>query len=162
MPRNLSEEGLRSLLSAQTGLVWLDCLTITHADLAETMRLVNDKQDLVRDAGTFTAFPFEVTFAADTEEKMPEVKIKADAVDRRIITALRGLPVDDPPDIMIETVIASQPNTVEYGPLPLTVEAMAVTSASVVEITVGFNRFFLGEPFPAGRMTPSKAVDLVA
>lgn len=160
MPRELSQDAMQALLAEQTDKVFLDCLTIEHASFGgEPIRLVNDRQDLTRSAGIYRAFPFQVEPYQDGDESMPEVKITADVVDRRIIQALRALPVDDPPTITLETVLAHQPNTVEYGPLPMTVESVAANSASVIELTVGFRRQFLTEPFPAGRMTPSRASD---
>lgn len=160
MPRQLSQDAMQALLAEHTDKVFLDCLTIDHpAFTGDPLRLVNDRQDLVRSAGTYRAFPFKVTPPEDADESMPEARIVADAVDRRIIQALRALPVDSPPTIILETVLAHQPDTVEYGPLPMTVESVALNSASIVELTVGFKRQFLTEPFPAGRMTPSRASD---
>lgn len=148
-------DALRRALAEFVDEPFLDCLTITHPDLAEPLRLVNDKVDLVRTAGTFAAFPFEVQDFARSDESIAEAVITADTVDQRIIEAMRS--IQNPrPVVVYEGVFADAPNEVEHGPMTFEVQGF-VADQGTIAMKVAFKLDMLGEAFPRDYFTPGNA-----
>jgi hypothetical protein len=147
---SLSLVALQAALAQETGQVFLTCLTISHATLPTPIRLVNDKVDLVRAAGTFIAFPFEIALPEQRDDQLPQVELVIDNVDRSISQAIRNL--TSPPTITLEVVLASSPNTLESGPHTLTLLDVSY-DAQEVRGRLGFEDV-LNEPFPKDSFTP--------
>jgi len=157
MPRDISLTALQSILAQETEEIWLVCLTITHADLSAPIRLVNDRQDLTRTAGTFSAFPFEVALPSDEERETPKASITIDNVDRTVIQALRD--VTSAPEVTIEVVLLDSPNTVEAGPFVFQMHSVSY-NAGTLQGELGYESDFLNEGFPAESFTPNTAQGL--
>lgn len=147
---SLSLTAIQAAMAQETGEVFLMCLTITHPTLTTPLRVVNDGRDLVRSAGTFMATAFELTLPGQQDDRPPEVRLRIDAVDRSILSALRGL--TSPPGIRLEVVLASSPNVIESGPYDLTLREVTYTATSI-EGTLGYEDV-LNEPFPKDTFTP--------
>lgn len=111
---SLSLAAIRAMYQSRTDEVFLECLTITHPDLAQPLYYVNDTVDLVRAAGTFTAWPFKFTDGSDTDSERPVPKLQISNVDRAITQQLRSL--NGYPTITVELVRHSAPDTIEWGP----------------------------------------------
>jgi len=114
MSRSLSAAARRGVFAQSTGEVYLTTLTITHAALAVAIRVVNDTTDLVRQGQTFVGFPFRIHLPPDVEDRIVQVQLEIDNVDRRIGTALAG--ITGRPKVRLEVVLAASPETVEVGP----------------------------------------------
>lgn len=147
---SLSQEGLQSALAGSTDEVWLECITIEHPSIA-TMRLVNDRVDLVRSAGTFVAFPFSVRLHVRSDEMNAMAEVVADNVDQRVILALRGLAHGA--TLKYEVVLASSPNVVEQGPFEFEIKGFSA-NVSTVSLSVSFAMDFLNESFPKDYYAP--------
>lgn len=150
MTTQLSLQGLQAVLAQETPEVFLSCLTLTHPNLAVPIRVVNNTQDLVRAAGTFTAYPFEITFPSQEEDRLPQPRLRIDNVDRGILVALRAL--RGPVTVTLDAVMASSPNTVEAGPFVFSLRG-APYDANAIEGVLGFEDV-LNEPFPKDTFTP--------
>ena len=150
----LSATALQSALAGWTDEIWLECLTFDHDSLASPIRLVNDKQDLVRTAGTFTAFPFTFQDFTRADDQSVVAMITADNVDQQIITALRG--ITGKPTVTYEAVLHDSPNTVERGPMDFEVLGFQ-TNASTISLRVSFALSFLNEAFPKDYFAPWNA-----
>lgn len=109
--RTLSSTALGSAFAPQTDEVWLVLLTITHPSLAAPLRFVNDYQSLVSRSNVFLAFPFEVEFPEQDADSPGEARLTIDNIDRSIVNTIRS--ISSPPEVMMEVVLASQPDTVE-------------------------------------------------
>ena len=150
-----SLNALHAMLAEQTDEVFLACVTIDHPSMATPIRVVNDTQDLARSAGTFTAFPFEITLPPDTDDTaVPQVQLSIDNVDRQIVDAIRGL--SSAPSVTLEVVMASSPDTVEAGPFAFEL-TNAQYDALVVTGTLGYEDDLLNQPFPADTFTPGNS-----
>lgn len=150
----IDQTTLQALLSPQTDEIILQCLTIEHASLGSPIRLVDDRQDLVRTEGTFIAFPFEFQDFVRGDDRAVEAVITADNVDQRIIDALRG--VVGRPTVTYEVVRRSAPNVVQRGPMQF--EFMGFqASLGVVSIRITFDYASLNEAFPSAVFSPSNA-----
>lgn len=111
MPRNLSALATSSVQSIETGEVFLLLLEIKHSTLTTPYRLVNNTEKIVHQGNDYIAYPFNIELAADDGDKLPEVRLTIDNVDRSLVQAIRSL--STPPEITLKLVIASQPDTVE-------------------------------------------------
>ena len=150
----LSATGLKSALAGWTEQIWLECLTFDHPTMTAPIRVVNDKVDLVRTAGTFIAFPFSFQDFVRADDQAVTAAITADNVDQRIITALRG--VVGRPTVMYEAVLHDTPNVVERGPMDFEVLGFQANAASI-SLQISFAFSFLGEAFPKGYFAPWNA-----
>lgn len=149
----LSAAGLQAALAQWTDEIFLECLTIEHPSIS-AIRIVNDRADLTRTAGTFTAFPFRARLHARSEERIAEAEIVADNIDQRIVLALRGL--SDGATVTYEVVLRDSPNTVEQGPFEFEVQGFSV-DAQTITLRIGFALGFLNESFPKDFFAPSNS-----
>jgi hypothetical protein len=111
MSRTLSPAARRSANAAETDEVWLVLLTFTHASLEEPLRFVNNYASVESRGDLFIAFPFEIELPGEDAEGLTDARIRIDNIDRQIVRAVREMA--EPPDVTIEIVLASQPDTVE-------------------------------------------------
>ena len=112
MVRVLSAAAVASLDAEETDEVWLVLLTITHPDLTDTIRLVNNIENVESQGYTFIGLPFEIELPSEGE-RPGEARLKVDNVNREIVEAIRTIGLV-PPQVQIQLVLASQPNQLEY------------------------------------------------
>ncbi len=148
----VSLTAMQSMFAQQTAEVWLMCLKIEHASLAQPLRFVNDMQDLLRSGGTHIAFPFQITLPQDSETEQVQVQLVIDNIDRQIVQQIRTL--SSAPTITLEVVLRSNPNTVEAGPFVFTVRS-ASYDALAVTLTLGYEIDLLNMPSNKWRITPA-------
>ena len=151
----LSQGALQAVLASATEKVFLECLTITHSDI-DTIRVVNDTQDLSRSAGVYLRFPFQVSAATQVQDRPPSIDITGDAVDQRLVEGLRQLAGKRKrAEIIYEVVLADTPDTVEFGPVRFEFDSMSADSATKVSVKASFLKGALNDAFPAGQFAPS-------
>jgi hypothetical protein len=117
----VNEDLLRNAQADSSGDALLYLLTITHADLEETLRYVRDFQPLISRGNSFTAFPFDVTPPGSGEGGARPASISISAVGQEIPAALRS--INTPAVALIELVLASDPDTVVDSLPPFTFTA---------------------------------------
>lgn len=149
----VSLTALQAMFAEQTPEIFLECLTVNHPSLSTPLFFVNDTVDLVRTAGTFIAYPFQIHLPEQTDQQMPQVTLVIDNVDRSIGEHVRAL--TSAPTITLEVVLASSPNTVEAGPFVLTASA-AQYDAMQVSFTLGYESI-MDEPANKWSLTPAIA-----
>lgn len=152
---SLSSTGLQAALASWTTEVFLECLTFDHASLGSPIRLVNDTQDLVRTAGTFTAFPFDIKLPSKSDDRISEAEVVASNVDRQLVQALRGIS-GDKPTCMYEVVLLGSPNTIEFGPATFEILGFTTVMGSI-SMRISFDMKFLNEAFPKDYFAPWNA-----
>jgi len=151
----LSQGALQAVLSSATEKVFLECLTISHSDI-DTIRIVNDTQDLVRASGTFLRFPFQVSAATQVQDRPPAIDITGDAVDQRVVQALRELAGKrERAQVVYEVVLSDSPDTIEFGPVKFEFDSMTADSATQVKVRASFLKGALNDAFPSGQFAPS-------
>lgn len=128
MPRALSAAAIASLNAQQSGEVWLVLLTISNPGIT-TIRVVNNTEDIVSRGNTYQAFPFEIELPGQDPDTPASARLRIDNVDKRIVEAVRS--ITTPPQITIEVVLASQPDTVEIGYSNLTLRSVEYDVNSV-------------------------------
>jgi hypothetical protein len=115
MTRELSLPVVQGMLAQHSRIVLLVLLDVAHADLAETIRLVNNTKDIVSNGNTYTATAFEATLPPDTEDRLPTAQLRVTNVDQTLMTALRS--VSSSPTFTLRVVNSDTPDVSEWGPM---------------------------------------------
>ncbi|MEZ0226531.1 MAG: DUF1833 family protein [Alphaproteobacteria bacterium] len=150
MSRDLSTGAIQSLNAAETEDAFLILLTLSHADMAEPLRVVNGGAEIVSRGNAYAAYPFELSLPDDDAGQSPEARLVIDNIDRQIVRAVRSL--SSAPQVLIEIVRAAEPDVVEAK-----FEDFRLTNVSYDSHLVQGNltiEDFTSEPFPAGTFTP--------
>jgi hypothetical protein len=93
--------------STNEAFLWL--LTITTSN--ETIRLVNNMEDVVSRGDNYTAYPFNISLPVEDGSKQLSLSLTIDNVDQVLIEAIRGFL--EPPVMKLELVLSSDFDTVE-------------------------------------------------
>jgi len=149
LPQSVQEK-LRAGAMDEIPLV---CLTISHPNLSPSIRLVNDRADLARSAGTFNAFPFTFKLGNRSDSEIPFGEIIADNVSEDIITGIRGL-ASVRPKILYECVFVSEPDDVVQGPLEFVLVGASAPMATVT-LQIALDYEFLNSAFPKDIFSPT-------
>lgn len=149
--RTLTSTAVSSIHAQETGEVWLVLLTISHSTLATPIRVVNNNEDITSRGNLYQAFPFEIVLPGQDPDSLPKAMLRFDNVDRTAITTIRS--VEGPPNVTIEVILASQPDTVEISFPNLTLRNVKY-DASIIEGELLFENLF-SEPITYS-MTPSR------
>lgn len=151
MSRALSNIARQALHAEGTEEAFLVLLTLSHADLAEPLRVTSDAVDTLSRGETFIAYPFELSLPDDDDSRVPRAKLAIDNVDRSIVLAVRSL--STAPVVLVEIVRASDPDTVEarFADFRL---ANVLYDAHLVQGDLSIEDFTT-EPFPAHVFSPS-------
>jgi hypothetical protein len=135
---------------------------MTDASLSEPVRLSTDNADsFVVESQTvrgttsrgnnYIFLPMDITLPDDSDESISAAKISMCNVDRSILETVRS--IQSSPDVLMEVVLASQPDTVEatYTGFTFTgVEGDAMTVSGALSLGSFYN-----EPFPGRTVLPS-------
>lgn len=160
MSRPVSDTLKQEVFSQETGDVFVTLLTLSHPDLTDPIRVCSDPAvELISGLrGTtsrgddFIFMPFELIPPGQSGDSSPMGRIRIDNVSREIIRIVRT--ISSPADVLIEVVMASDPDTVEA-----TISGFQLRNikgdALTVEGEFSTVRFDL-EPFPSGSFTPSQ------
>jgi len=116
MSRTTSSVFTAMAAAQETGEVLLALITITHSSIiGGPLRLVQDLQPLTSNGNVYTAFPFEIRLPEDSDDGPAKVMLTIDNVDQSIAQAIRSMSPTSPPTVLVELVVASQPNVVEIS-----------------------------------------------
>jgi len=108
MDRLISYGFRRELEKQESGEEGLVFLTITHPEINDPIRVVNDPEYFEYGGNEFIGFPFNIEILRD-DERPPESRISIQNVDSRIGETLLGLV--DPPRVKIEVLALSSFDT---------------------------------------------------
>lgn len=150
--REVSPTMLQAMLAPETGEAPIVLLTISHASLATPIRVAGYDQDVTSRGETFVAYPFEITLPTDSGEAAPRARLSIDNVDRSIVAAVRQA-TGTPPQVTIEVILASSPDTLEAS-FPVFELRNVKSNALTVDAELTFDGL-ASEPYPAGRFTPA-------
>lgn len=131
-------------------------LTILEVSLDGNLyHFVNNTEDVQSNASgtlqTYRRSAFELSLPDDTEEGTPKATLNFGVADTQIVRALRA--TEEPMQASLWLILASDPNTVEYGPASYQSASFTVSTSSVqVELEV---EPILQLEVPAERFTPN-------
>lgn len=124
----------------------------------ETLRLVNNTEDIISRGNTFTRFPFQFELPNDDGETLPRMKLTIQNMDDRIIHGIREL--TSPLSMLLEIVSTSDLDFVIVSVDQMILKAVGYNSL-VIEGTVEVNSV-LSRAFPGDRYTPVQFPGLFA
>lgn len=144
-------ETLKQEAWAQSSNLPLVLLEIAHADLATSIFVVNNKENITSEGEEYTAFPFEIFLPDSKEDAPPRAKLRIDNVSREIGQAIRT--IASPADVSIRVVRMDTPNTVEVEFVGMTLTNVSYDALSV-EGDLEFEDL-TREPYPAHTFNPA-------
>ncbi|MFO1038157.1 MAG: DUF1833 family protein [Geminicoccaceae bacterium] len=150
MARSLSSVMARALAGQETAEIPLVLLTIEHPELTPALRLVRNTVDIVSRGESFTAFACDVTLPDDVEGVSPRASLLLDNTSLELVEMIRSL--RQTPEVTIELVLASSPDTVEVAWRAFVVEE-ARWDARTIELPLQLVETQL-EQIPAHQFTP--------
>ena len=110
---------------------------ITHPDLAVPVRLVNDTQDFVHLANTFTALAFMAALPDDLEQGLPRAELRMDNVGKELMQWLEISGGGKGATCRFVQVMRALPDTVEWE---ATLSVLGVRATTrVVTATLGYD-----------------------
>lgn len=115
----------------ETGEEPLVALTIEHAGLPATIRIIDFTTDVVKSGNTYSWWPFRVTLPSESRDDIASVQLMFDSVDRAISDLVQGLS-GAAPTVSFEVVLASSPNVTEMGPFYFECRACGGDGGTVV------------------------------
>lgn len=151
MSRILSTNFKSNAFHQESEAVYLVLLEIDHASLDEPIRVVNNYENITSNGALYSAFPFSINLPDDTDDKMPDVTLAIDNIDRTVVDAIRTL--TGPPTIKISVIVANAPDTIEAGPYEMTLRDSSYDSM-VVSGTLAIEDM-LNEPYPIDTISPA-------
>jgi hypothetical protein len=152
MSRTVTTAFRRELQERDGGDPLLALLTITHPALSGPFRATTDSVDTVSNGNTFIPYAFDITLPDEKVSGLPEAKLVIDNVDRVILAKIRELSGGGAPGILVQIVLASDPNdvNVEFTDMELT-----SVEYDLMRITGRISQSpILDAPFPYDRFTP--------
>jgi len=150
MSRSVSSTLKQAVFAQETNQIFLILLVIDHTDLASPIRVVNRYSNIESNGETYIGYPFEIDLPEDTSDNIPEVNLTIDNIDRQIVDAIRTC--SGPPTATLSIILASAPNTVEYGPIDMTIRSTQY-NAMTVTATISPDSV-LNEPYPGDLYSP--------
>ena len=149
--RSVSTLMQQAMYASSTEEVVLLLLKISHQNLVAPIRVVNNFEPIASQGYTWTAYPFEITMPSESDDQIPVMILKIDAVDRQIITVIRSL--QGPPEITLDVILAAQPDIVEASVQGFKMKSVSYDNL-VVEAELRLEEI-LSEPFPQHAFTPA-------
>jgi hypothetical protein len=126
-------------------------LEIAHDSLDGSIKLVNNKVNIMHDGEEYIGFPFEIILPDSKEATPPTAKIRIDNVSREIGQAIRL--ISTPPLVTIKVVRQETLDVIEAE-----FSGMYLTNVSYDAMSVDADLMFedlTREPFPAYTFNPS-------
>jgi len=96
-----------------SGVAPVYLLEITHAQLAQPIRVVNDNSDLTSNGNNFVAMAFRVSLPDDIERQLPRARIAIDNVGRELVQWLEASAGGKGAKVRIMQVMRDAPNVIE-------------------------------------------------
>ena len=155
MPRTTSATLKAEVFAQHSSEIFYALLVISHADIT-TLRFVANTENVTSNGNVYTAYPFEIRLPQEREDQPPQIPIVIDNVARVIIDEIRTL--TGPADVEISIVLASDPDTVEYGPVQATLRNVDWNLGIITGDLQAED--LLNEGYPGHSFTPQNAPGL--
>lgn len=155
--RAVSLPALRAMMAQDTAEVFIPCLTIAHPDLDAPILLAYNTEPVVRTAGTFLPYPFQINLPPQSDEETATVQLTVDNTDLAVNEKLRTL--QGRPEVTLEVVLASSPNVVEAGPFPMQLQGI-VADAGSIQGTLGQEDDIFSQQVPGVLYLPTNSPGL--
>lgn len=140
--------------------IFITLVTITHDQLTEPIRVADNVttvlstgyDGVVSNSIEYTYIGFKFVLPNLEQDALPTTKFTMDNVNREITAVLQDL--EGKADATVELVLSKNPNVVQFriGGLKL-----GQVTWDVMQLEADFGvEYFMNEPYPAPRFTPSR------
>ena len=126
-------------------------LEIDHDDLAQPIRVVNNKVSITSNGDEYTGFPFDVFLPDSSEDAPPRAKLRINNVSREIAQAIRS--ISTAPTVTIKVIRQTTPDIIEAEFTGMKLRRVPFDALSV-DGTLEFEDLSY-EPFPAYTFNPA-------
>ena len=137
--------------------LYLVLLDIDHPDLAQTISVVNNTEDVTSNGTTYIAFPFEIALPESPENSPPRAELSISNVSREIGQAIRQ--VGSPPTGTITVIRQQTPDVIEAQHVGMTLTGVSYYAQQVSGQLV--REALVTEPYPAMTYSPAEFRGLV-
>jgi len=114
MARAYSSQYKSTLASVSAEEAPLILLEISHADLTDPVRVVNDSQDLTSNGKLYIACPFRLVPPDDFEDQLPKAKLSVDNVGRDLMYWIESSNGGQNSTVKFMQAMRSRPDLVEW------------------------------------------------
>ncbi len=147
----LTVDALKSLAGQETDEVWVTMVEISGDEVAVPLRFAYSTIDIVSNGDTYIASEFQIGLLQQSDTELPRVTIRIPNVDLQIMEELRRFTIS--PDVSLFIVLESDPDTPQYGPVPLLFQDVVYDEIAIEGNLVTSN--LLAEPASSYAMTPT-------
>lgn len=130
MPNTYTPAGRRNLLSTSADEPFLVLLEITHPDLDEPVRVVNDTMNITACGNEYVACPFQITLPDDVAEQAPKATLSVDNIGRELTQWLEYSRGGKGAKCRIIQCLRSDPDVFEYD-MTLDMTSMSIDNQAV-------------------------------
>ena len=113
MPRPFSPAARIALQSPATQEAFIPLVTITHAPTGDVFRVCRNTEALTSRGEEFAAYAFDLSLPVESGEEIGNVNFRLDNTDALLVDMVRR--ITEPAQFLIEVVLASAPDIVEYS-----------------------------------------------
>jgi hypothetical protein len=113
MPRAFSSLAQAALQSTATNEAFIPLVTITHDPTGDVFRVCRNSEPITSRGQVFAAYGFDLTLPVESGEEIGNVTFVLDNADMLLVDMVRR--ISDPAHFLIEVVLASAPDNVEYS-----------------------------------------------
>lgn len=139
MPRDLSAAARQNLNATSADEPLLMLLEITHAQLAEPVRVVNDVQDITVEGNLYQACAFQLSLPEESDGRVPQAQLSIDNVGRELMQWLEASAGGAGSQCRVLQLLRSQPDVIEYD-ITLDMDGIVATQM-LVTATLGYVDF---------------------
>lgn len=147
----------RNLLATSADEPFLVLLEITHPELVEPVRVVNDVENITVQGDEYIACPFDITLPDDVDQQTPKAKLSVDNIGRDLTQWLEYSRGGKGAKCRIMQVMRSDPDAIEYD-MTLDMSGMSIDNLTV-SAELGFQNTLM-LPAVAVRFDPFTAPGL--
>jgi hypothetical protein len=159
MPRILSPRAILEAQRQNSEAVFLVLVTIFLEGVQPDLRVVNNTEDVISRGQTFIGCPFRITLPEDVDSVITtNAQLEIDNVDPRIWQSVRSLGFS--PRVVIEIILASEPDTVLLKTQGLRLREASVTTTVVTGTLIPDSIWQTG--FPIDDFDPAQNPGLFA
>lgn len=126
-------------------------LEITHPDLADPIRVVNNTENIISNGVTYAGFPFEISLPESNETAPPRATLTISNVGREIGQVIRS--IVSPPFVAIRVIRQQTPDVIEVEHSGMRLSGVTYNAQTVSGDLV--REDFVREPYPAITYSPA-------
>jgi hypothetical protein len=156
MARTISNDARSAAYAQFTDEAFIALVKIVESTLPDAIRAAANGEDVTSNGEVYTGMDFDVKFPEDKKDKIGQISIAIQNVDRQIVEAVRS--AAGPPTVTTSLVLASSPDTIEQGPYEWKLRRaeynVMIVSGAILADDVRH------EPFPPDAFTPTVAPGL--